>query len=145
MSNSKIFVLSVILLAIGGLNWGLVGLFNFNLVSTLFGDMSILSRIVDSTIIVASHKLTKKDNLQKIKKSIENVGGKIAGVVLNKIPVNIQKYKSTYYYSSSKGTRSDRTKEIEYKIEKNEEINKEKSEEIMKQLDEFLNKKNDSI
>ena len=46
MSNSKIFVLSVILLAIGGLNWGLVGLFNFNLVSTLFGDMSILSRIV---------------------------------------------------------------------------------------------------
>ena len=46
MSNSKIFILSVILLAIGGLNWGLVGLFNFNLVSTLFGDMSILSRIV---------------------------------------------------------------------------------------------------
>ena len=46
MSNSKIFILSVILLAIGGLNWGLVGLFNFNLVSALFGDMSILSRIV---------------------------------------------------------------------------------------------------
>ena len=46
MSNSKIFILSVILLAIGGLNWGLVGLFNFNLVSTLFGDMSIWSRIV---------------------------------------------------------------------------------------------------
>lgn len=46
MFNSKIFILSVILLAIGGLNWGLVGLFNFNLVSALFGDMSILSRIV---------------------------------------------------------------------------------------------------
>lgn len=31
---------------IGALNWGLIGLFNFNLVSFLFGDMSLLSRIV---------------------------------------------------------------------------------------------------
>lgn len=32
---------------IGGLNWGLVGLFNFNLVGLLFGgDVSYLSRIV---------------------------------------------------------------------------------------------------
>jgi len=31
---------------IGALNWGLIGLFNFNLVSFLFGDMSWLSRIV---------------------------------------------------------------------------------------------------
>ena len=35
-----------ILLAIGGLNWGLVGVFNFDLVAAIFGDMSILSRIV---------------------------------------------------------------------------------------------------
>jgi len=34
------------LLAIGGLNWGLVGFFNFNLVAAIFGEMSILSRIV---------------------------------------------------------------------------------------------------
>lgn len=112
----------------------------------LVTDSIVLSRIVDSTLIVASHKFTKKDNLQKIKKSIENVGGKIAGVVLNKVPVNIQKYKSTYYYSSSGGTKSDRTSQkIEYKIEKNEEINKEKSEEIMKQLDDYLNKNNNNI
>ncbi len=31
---------------IGALNWGLIGLFKFNLVSFLFGDMSWLSRIV---------------------------------------------------------------------------------------------------
>ena len=31
---------------IGGLNWGLVGLLNFNLVSFIFEDMSVLSRIV---------------------------------------------------------------------------------------------------
>jgi uncharacterized protein len=34
------------LVIVGGLNWGLVGAFNFNLVATLFGDMSALSRIV---------------------------------------------------------------------------------------------------
>lgn len=31
---------------IGGLNWGLVGLFDFNLVAAIFGEMSALSRIV---------------------------------------------------------------------------------------------------
>lgn len=31
---------------IGALNWGLIGLFRFNLVTFLFGDMSWLSRII---------------------------------------------------------------------------------------------------
>lgn len=34
------------LLAIGGLNWGLVGVFSFDLVAAILGEMSILSRIV---------------------------------------------------------------------------------------------------
>jgi uncharacterized membrane protein YuzA (DUF378 family) len=34
------------LLVIGGLNWGLVGLFRFDLVAAILGDMSILSRII---------------------------------------------------------------------------------------------------
>lgn len=36
----------MLLLAVGGLNWGLVGLFNFNLVSFLFGEMTTLTRLV---------------------------------------------------------------------------------------------------
>ena len=36
----------MVLLVVGGLNWGLVGLFNFDLVATLFGETSSLSRIV---------------------------------------------------------------------------------------------------
>ena len=36
----------MLLLIIGGLNWGLVGLFNFDLVATLFGEQSMLSRII---------------------------------------------------------------------------------------------------
>lgn len=31
---------------IGALNWGLIGLFGFDLVAMLFGEMTILSRIV---------------------------------------------------------------------------------------------------
>jgi uncharacterized protein len=37
---------AIILSAIGAINWGLVGLFDFNLVSAIFGPMSTLSRIV---------------------------------------------------------------------------------------------------
>lgn len=37
---------TLLLLIVGGLNWGLVGLFNFDLVAAIFGDMSPLSRIV---------------------------------------------------------------------------------------------------
>jgi uncharacterized membrane protein YuzA (DUF378 family) len=36
----------LILLIVGGVNWLLVGAFNFDLVATLFGEMSALSRIV---------------------------------------------------------------------------------------------------
>ena len=34
------------LVIVGALNWLLVGLFNFNLVDSLFGTMSLLSRII---------------------------------------------------------------------------------------------------
>jgi len=39
-------VITLVLLIVGGLNWGLVGLFDFNLVSAIFGDMTLLSRII---------------------------------------------------------------------------------------------------
>ncbi len=38
--------IALILLIVGGLNWLLVGAFNFDLVAAVFGDMSPLSRIV---------------------------------------------------------------------------------------------------
>ena len=37
---------AIVLVIVGGLNWGLVGAFKFDLVATIFGDMSSLSRIV---------------------------------------------------------------------------------------------------
>ena len=39
-------VVAAVLLVVGGLNWGLVGLLSFDLVKAIFGDMSILSRLV---------------------------------------------------------------------------------------------------
>ena len=37
---------SLVLVIIGAINWGLIGFFNFNLVSFLFGSMTWLSRII---------------------------------------------------------------------------------------------------
>jgi capsular exopolysaccharide synthesis family protein len=69
--------------------------------SELVSDSIILSRIVDSTIIVAASKETKKDSLERVVKNIQNVGGKIAGVVLNKVEISARKYQETYYYGST--------------------------------------------
>jgi uncharacterized protein len=39
-------LITLILVIVGGVNWGLVGVANIDLVAALFGDGSILSRIV---------------------------------------------------------------------------------------------------
>lgn len=38
--------IAIVLVVVGALNWGLIGLFSFDLVAALLGDMSMLSRIV---------------------------------------------------------------------------------------------------
>ena len=43
----------LVLSTIGCLNWGLVGLFNFNLVEYLFGDGALLTRIIYVLVMVA--------------------------------------------------------------------------------------------
>lgn len=39
-------IIALILIIIGAINWGLIGIFNFNLVETIFGGFSIISRII---------------------------------------------------------------------------------------------------
>ena len=46
--------IALILVIIGGLNWGLVGAFEFNLVDFLFGEGSILARLVYILVGIAS-------------------------------------------------------------------------------------------
>jgi len=38
---------------IGAINWGLVGIFNFNLVDYIFGDGSVMSRIIYTIVAIA--------------------------------------------------------------------------------------------
>ena len=47
-------ITAVALLVIGGLNWGLVGAANFDLVAALFGEMSPLSRVVYTLVGLAA-------------------------------------------------------------------------------------------
>jgi uncharacterized protein len=44
----------LVLVLIGAINWGLVGLFKFDLVSAILGDLSILSRIVYVLVGIAA-------------------------------------------------------------------------------------------
>ncbi len=45
--------IALVLVIIGAINWGLIGLFGFDLVATLFGSMSVISRIVYTLVGIA--------------------------------------------------------------------------------------------
>ncbi|NUO20139.1 DUF378 domain-containing protein [bacterium] len=47
-------ILTKILIIVGGLNWGLVGLLDFDLVATLLGDMTGLSRTVYTLVGISA-------------------------------------------------------------------------------------------
>ena len=46
--------IALVLVIVGGLNWGLVGLANFNLVDTIFGAGSTLATILYALLVVPS-------------------------------------------------------------------------------------------
>ena len=65
-------IIAIILIIVGGLNWGLVGLFSFDLVVAIFGAMSVISRIVYTLVGLAavyialiSSSLLKDDKKEK--------------------------------------------------------------------------------
>ena len=41
-----LYYIALTLVIIGAINWLLIGLFNFDLVATIFGAMSVMSRII---------------------------------------------------------------------------------------------------
>ncbi len=47
-------MIALVLLVIGGFNWALVGLFNLDFVAALFGQMTLLSRLVYVAVGVAA-------------------------------------------------------------------------------------------
>ena len=87
----------------------------------LVTDSTIISRLVDSTVLVVSQKYTKTDDLKEAKKRIKSVGGKLVGVVLNRVEVSNKKYADKYYYANT-SMPSVEVKKTRQTREKHEEI-----------------------
>lgn len=49
-----VYVTALVLIIIGGVNWGLVGFFDYNLVDSLFGEGSGLSRVIYALVGLAA-------------------------------------------------------------------------------------------
>lgn len=64
----------------------------------LVTDGVIISRYADFVVLVASENQTKMKDLKEAEKKIKQVGGNIAGVVLNKVKMSKKKYEYSYYY-----------------------------------------------
>jgi uncharacterized membrane protein YuzA (DUF378 family) len=52
--NKNLNIITLILVIVGALNWGLVGAFNFDLVAAVFGSMSAVSRVIYSLVGISS-------------------------------------------------------------------------------------------
>ena len=50
---NTLYKIALALGIIGCINWGLVGIFNFNLVEYLFGDGTLLTRIVYILVLIS--------------------------------------------------------------------------------------------
>ena len=120
----------------------------------LVTDSLILTRLVDSTIIVTACKETKKENLKRAIANIQNVGGKIAGVVVNKVPVSAKRYQQSYYYGSNEmlKARNDMKKAMKNRLRediKKTEIKKQQESATKKQqnkaTDNIKEKKNNEL
>jgi hypothetical protein len=67
-----IHVLSFVLVVVGAMNWGLVGLFDFNLVDMVFGAVEWLERLVyvlvgvAGAVLIATHKKDCKVCVEKV-------------------------------------------------------------------------------
>ena len=54
MKMSAMEWVAYVLVVIGGLNWGLVGFFNYNLVDSVFGMESVVARIIYGAVGLAA-------------------------------------------------------------------------------------------
>ena len=51
---SAVDYIAMVLLIIGGLNWGMVGLFNIDVVASIFGPESAVSRVIYTLVGIAA-------------------------------------------------------------------------------------------
>ena len=142
--------------------------------SRLVTDAIIISRLVDSTIVVTKSGETNKNDLKTVVDNINNVGGKILGVVVNQIPMSAKKYGEKYYYASTTSLDKPRPNKVQnvienvykndvkasknssetqnivketpnIKIENSNEVSIEKTNDILKQINEYLDKEKKNL
>lgn len=66
MKLKTISIITLALIIIGGINWGLVGLLGFNLIATIFGSYSMVSRILYALVgISALYMIYNNLNISK--------------------------------------------------------------------------------
>ena len=53
MERNWLDVVSLILIIIGAINWGLIGFFNLDLISIIFGTMSMITRTIFAVVGIA--------------------------------------------------------------------------------------------
>ncbi len=53
MERNWLDIVCLILIIIGAVNWGLIGFFNLDLVSLIFGHMSMITRIIFAVVGIA--------------------------------------------------------------------------------------------
>ena len=95
----------------------------------LVSDSIALSSMVESTILIAESKKTKTNDLNKVKKLIKDVNGKILGVIINKVKIKNNKYYGKgygYYYGKEDIKVLENLKEKHKEISLNEIIKKAK-------------------
>lgn len=62
---SKLYSTSLILLIIGGINWGLIGIVNFDIISFIFGPIIILTKL--TYLLIGAASVFVLFNFKKIK------------------------------------------------------------------------------
>lgn len=73
-------------------------------------DASVLSTIADGTILVIKHGRTTRDQMHEAISRLEQVGGRLFGIVVNMIPRRATNKYYYYYYEESAGTRKAQAK-----------------------------------
>ena len=53
MERNWLDIVPLILIIIGAINWGLIGFFRFDLIASLFGQLSAISRIIYGIVGIA--------------------------------------------------------------------------------------------
>jgi uncharacterized protein len=65
--------IAVIVSLIGNLNWGIIGIANYNVIAAIFGDMSVLTRLIYLLAAIASIYVASIAG-QLVKREINEIG-----------------------------------------------------------------------